>query len=52
MNICSKYTLEYGSALLLNLSLRADGRLACEKSQQDVLKVSTLINSSFVLFLT
>lgn len=31
--------MEYGSALLLNLSLRISGRIACEKSKHDVLKV-------------
>eukprot|EP01112_Ceratiomyxa_fruticulosa_P010373 TRINITY_DN2742_c0_g2_i1.p1 TRINITY_DN2742_c0_g2~~TRINITY_DN2742_c0_g2_i1.p1 ORF type:complete len:778 (-),score=181.70 TRINITY_DN2742_c0_g2_i1:122-2455(-) len=36
----SKYSLEYASALLLNLSLRPSGRKACEEVQEhDVLQV-------------
>lgn len=44
----SDYTLEYGSALLMNLSLRTEGKNACEKPELDILRllISLMDNSN------
>ena len=35
----SEYTLEYSTALLMNLSLRSSGKDKCENPELDLLKV-------------
>mmetsp|Transcript_7601 Transcript_7601/g.14257 ORF Transcript_7601/g.14257 Transcript_7601/m.14257 type:complete len:656 (+) Transcript_7601:1184-3151(+) len=43
----SDYTMEYGSALLMNLSLRTEGKNACEKPELDILRLlSSLMDNS------
>jgi hypothetical protein len=43
----SDYTMEYGSALLMNLSLRTDGKDACEKPELDILRLlSSLMDNA------
>ena len=42
----SQYSVEYGTALLMNLSLRTAGKARCEEPELDILSVLTPLTES------